>query len=600
MRVRYAVIATLLALLGAVVPAQAATPAIGYTVTTLHVSTIIGPNDDISCDVVADLYLPDTATPETPAPAILTTHGFGRSKDDASQQAIGRTFAAQGYVVLSYSGLGFGGSGCKITLDDPDWDGKAGSQLVDFLAGERAATNGTRLDQVRLDAPGDPRVGMIGGSYGGQIQFAVAGIDHRVDALIPIITWNDLAYSLAPNNTSFTSGVTYATPGVHKKEWTSLFFAGGITDGVTGAQYDPNRLVGCPNFTDDACAAKAELDALGYPNASTLALARHASVASYTAGISTPTLLVQGQADTLFNLQEAAATYRALAARNVPVAMIWQSWGHSNGTPAAGEMDMSPDGLQTSYLGQRFLAWFDHYLKGLPTDIGPRFSYFKDWISYSGNAVAAYGTADAYPVGRAQALYLSGDASLVADSTGIRVGSQSYENAPGGLATSYSETSAVQGSLVPDPLAVPFDTPGTFAAWTSPPLATDLVTVGVPTLDVRLDSPAAALTQNGGPAGQLVVFTKLYDVAPDGTITLQHRLVSPVRVADVTRPMRIELPGAVQRWPAGHRIRIVLAASDAAYAGNEAVLPVTVRTILDSPPVLRLPVLGPPIRFASS
>jgi hypothetical protein len=117
--------------------------------------------------------------------------------------------------VLSYSGLGFGGSGCKITLDDPDWDGKAARQLVDYLAGTRPDSSGQILDVIRLDRPGDPRVGMIGGSYGGQVQFAVAGIDHRVDALIPLITWNDLGYALAPNN-----GGT--GPGVHKKEWTSL------------------------------------------------------------------------------------------------------------------------------------------------------------------------------------------------------------------------------------------------------------------------------------------------------------------------------------------------------------------------------------------
>ena len=66
-------------------------------------------------------------------PAILTTNGFGGSKDD--QAGIGKAFAGRGYVVLSYSGLGFGGSGCKITLDDPDWDGKAGRQLVSYLGG---------------------------------------------------------------------------------------------------------------------------------------------------------------------------------------------------------------------------------------------------------------------------------------------------------------------------------------------------------------------------------------------------------------------------------------------------------------------------------
>ncbi|WP_211588530.1 CocE/NonD family hydrolase [Allorhizocola rhizosphaerae] len=559
-------------MVAALLPAADTAP--DHTVTTVHVKTVVGPHDSAVCDVVADLYLPHTATPDNPAPAILTTHGFGGAKDDASQRATGRAFAAQGYVVLSYSGLGFGGSGCKITLDDPAWDGKAARQLVDYLAG---------TGKVRLDGPGDPRVGMIGGSYGGQAQFAAAGIDPRIDALIPLITWHDLAYSLAPNNSG-------DAPGVHKKVWTSLFFAEGINDGVTGAQYDPARLVGCPNFTDEVCVGKAQLEVLGYPTPGTTALTRRVSVASYIERISAPTLLVQGQADTLFNLNEAARTYAALAERSVPVKMIWQSWGHSQGTPAPGELDLSPEGLHTSYLGRRFLAWFDHYLKGLPTDTGPRFAYHRDWSN-------SYAGSESYPVGRPQSLHLSGDASLVESAHAVRAGSQAYANAAGGVPTSYSETSALQGNRVPDPLAVPFDAPGTFAAWTSRPLASELVTVGVPTLDIRLESPAAALTQRLGPAGQLVLFAKLYDVAPDGTISLRHRLISPVRVADVTEPLRIELPGIAQRWPAGHRIRLVLAASDAAYAGNATVLPVTVRLGPDRPGVLHLPVVGGPARF---
>ena len=134
-------------------------------------------------------------------------------------------------MVLAYTGLGFPDSGCKITLDDPDYDGKAGKQMVDVLAGTRSYTeNGAskRLHVVAQESPGDPRVGMIGGSYGGQIQYAVAEQDKRVDALIPIITWNDLSYSLAPNNTDLARGVTYRTPGVGKREWVDLFFGVGL------------------------------------------------------------------------------------------------------------------------------------------------------------------------------------------------------------------------------------------------------------------------------------------------------------------------------------------------------------------------------------
>jgi ABC-2 type transport system ATP-binding protein len=594
MRSRFAVLLALAIGLSVASAVPAVRAEAAYRMTTLHLDVLVGPRDDTHCDVVADLYVPATATKADPAPAVLTTHGFGGAKDDSTQVATAQGLVSHGYVVLSYSGLGFGGSGCKITLDDPDWDGKAGRQLVDFLGGTKTAVDGTRIDVVRLDAPGDPRVGMIGGSYGGQIQFAVAGIDPRVDALIPIITWNDLAYSLGPNNTGFTHGVTYATEGVHKKEWTTLFFALGILDGVSGAQYDPSRLIGCPNFTNEACVTKAELDLLGYTTADGLELARHASVSSYADRVKAPTLLVQGQADTLFNLQEAAATYRTLDAQSTPVKMIWQSWGHSQGTPAPGELDLSGSGLEDTYLGQRFLAWFDHWLKDSPVDTGPRFAYFRDWVSYQGNAAPAFGSAAGFPVGRMQPLYLSGTSDLVTSAGAVHSGSQSYANTPGGLPTSYSETSALQGSTIPDASTPPSDTPGTFAAWTSAPLAGDIVTVGVPTLDVRLHSPAAALTQAAGPGGHLMLFAKLYDVAPDGTVTLQHRLIAPVRVPDVTKPVHIELPGVVQRWPAGHRIRLVLAASDAAYAGNTAVLPVTVTTGAAEPGVLRLPVVDAP------
>src|SRR5438552_9663947 len=137
--------------------APAATVTAGYTVRTIHVATLVGPRDDTPCDVVADLYLPDSASPRRRVPAILTTNGFGGAKDDANQAATGRAFAAHGYAVLSYSGLGFGGSGCKITLDDPDWDGKAARQLVDYRAGLRPDTSGHGLHMIRLDGPGDPR-----------------------------------------------------------------------------------------------------------------------------------------------------------------------------------------------------------------------------------------------------------------------------------------------------------------------------------------------------------------------------------------------------------------------------------------------------------
>ena len=156
---------------------------------------------------------------------------------------------------------------------------------------------------------------MIGGSYGGQVQYAVAMQDQRVDALIPIITWNDLEYSLAPNNADLTGGVQTATPGVAKKQWVGLFFGGGIVDGVDDAQVDPTRNVGCPNFADEVCPAAASLNTLGYPDAGTQAIAARSSVATYLERVLAPTLLVQGQKDTLFNLGRRSPPTAASSAR---------------------------------------------------------------------------------------------------------------------------------------------------------------------------------------------------------------------------------------------------------------------------------------------
>ncbi len=149
-------------------PARAATT---VSVSSKTIDVTVGPAGSREvCTVVYDLYRPSTATTQHRKPAILTTNGFGGSKDD--QADLGRAFARRCYVVLSYSGLGFGGSDCKITLDDPDWDGQAAQQLVTYLGGGRRANDGSRVTYVRRDRVShdgrhrthDPRVGMVGGS----------------------------------------------------------------------------------------------------------------------------------------------------------------------------------------------------------------------------------------------------------------------------------------------------------------------------------------------------------------------------------------------------------------------------------------------------
>jgi len=602
----------LVPVVGTTSPATAAAAASAlYTVVPLSFSTTVGPDDDQKCTVVGDLYLPKG---KTTGAALLTTNGFGGSKNDGGTQgnaSFAKQYASRGYVALSYSGLGFGGSGCLIELDDPAWDGKAGDQLAQFLGGRKGIA--TRTDtKAPYDLPAglvrtqgdanryDPVLGMIGGSYGGEIQFATAKYG-RVDALVPQITWNDLSYSLAPNNTSQQRtatrprSVTYATPGTEKVGWTTLFFAIGFGQPVLNQ--DLSTLIAqvammqsaCPNFDMRACTAKADLDADGAPNADTLAFARHASVATYLDDIKAPVLLSQGQSDTLFNLQESIATYSALKARGVDVKMVWQKWGHSDSKPAPGELDAqrAPD---ASYLGKMYAQWFDHYLLGTAPAPALDIEYFRDYVPYKGataaDAAKAYAQSPGYPVAPTSRFYLSGTDALTADAGAVKDGQSSFASVvPAGAPSSYSEIPVLaQDKPV-------FDAPGTFAKFTTKPLSKSIDIVGVPAVTVKLSSATFAASSSFGAPGQLVLFVKLYDTAPNGTVVLQHRLVAPARIASFDKPVRIELPGVVQKVPAGHTLSLVLAASDSGHRGNTLAGDVTVQTTKAAPGVLELPIL---------
>ena len=152
-------------------------------------------------------------------------HGFGGSKDTIASDA--RDLAEHGFVVLAYSARGFGRSTGQIALDSLDYEIPDARALVSWLA---------QQPQVLLDAPGDPRVGVTGASYGGALSLMLAGTDKRIDAVAPLITWNDLSAALFPNaidtrtSSAGTPADANAAPdGVFKKSWAASLMASVIS-----------------------------------------------------------------------------------------------------------------------------------------------------------------------------------------------------------------------------------------------------------------------------------------------------------------------------------------------------------------------------------
>ncbi|MGW4478949.1 CocE/NonD family hydrolase [Rhodococcus triatomae] len=599
MRTTTTLFGTFVVIAGAVLlPAGAAQadPA-GFTTSSIFLDATVGPDGTRHCNVEADLYVPDEASAANPVPAVLTTHGFGQTKD--AQAPTAEFLAARGYVVLAYSGLGFGGTGCKVTIDSPDPDGQAAQDLVSFLGGadgiafEDAAH--TRpvpgLDSVVRDTvaqdgrtlPNDPRVGMVGGSYGGAIQFAAAAVDPRIDAIVPMITWNDLTYSLAPNSAEATVGVSGAIPGATKTSWASIFSAAGVTaPGSAGYRSDPTKLLGCPNFADATCGALVTSYTQGFPDPQAVDFLRSASVASYVDRIHTPTLLIQGAEDTLFNLNEATATFEALQRRGVEVKMIWQQRGHSSGGDASllagGTTRPDPD---TQYTTARYLDWFEHHLGDSTGDTGPTFAYHQDWVGSDVDSADSYATAEAPEVGTDTVLYLSADGRLVADSGDIRPGARTLSTPAGGMVQG-STPSNIQVAPGPRPETQPA---GSFVEWTGAALDAPVDVVGTPTATLRISTP----TPVTGNADAVVVFAKLYDVAPDGSATLINGHVAPVRIVDPAAPVRITLPAIVHRFDAGHSVRLVVSGSDSNFRGG--LVPRDVIVAADAGQQLALPVV---------
>ncbi|HXM54838.1 MAG TPA: alpha/beta fold hydrolase [Candidatus Dormibacteraeota bacterium] len=492
----------------------------GYDVESRTITVLTGPGGDTPVALDTTYYRPRGASAAHPVAAVLLAHGFGATKDSVAADA--RDLADRGYAVLTWTAEGFGRSGGQVHVDSPDWEVTDARRLLDWLAAR---------PEVMRDGPDDPRVAAVGGSYGGALALLLAGYDRRVDAIVPEITWNDLAGAFLPEATG-------AGPqqGVFKKAWAGLFFSSAGT-GVA----DP----ACGRFARDVCAAYLSVATTGRATAEQLALFRRSSPATVLDRIRAPALLIQGQADSLFPLSEADANARGIAAAGTPVRVAWYTGGHDGGPGPQADQDRL-----------RFLTvqWLDHYLLDRGDPPGTSFTYSRAaGIDATTNGVASIAySAGAYPG-------LSGQATTAVAVAGPP---QPAANPAGGTPAALSSLPGVPRGLGSVAGGAVREVPGQHADFVSAPLASTVDVVGAPTVQVRAASPS----------GEAVLFVKLYDVDPKAGPALPDGLVAPVRLTGLpasianARPVTVTLPAIVHEFQRGHRLAVVVATSDQAYA----------------------------------
>ena len=230
----------------------------------------------------------------------------------------------------------------------------------------------------------DPRVGMVGGSYGGQVQFAVAGIDPRVDTIVPIITWNDLSYSLAPNNTELhhpgRPGRALRHAG-HREGRLDLACSSASASPTASSTPRPTRSATSAARTSPTGPAPPRRRWTRWatrPRTPSTSPGTPACRRTST-GSASPPCWCRARTTRCSTCRRRSATYRALRAQGTPVKMIWQSWGHSGGgAPAPGELDMAHP--RASYEGRRIATGSTTTSRTAASAPDRGFAYFRDWV----------------------------------------------------------------------------------------------------------------------------------------------------------------------------------------------------------------------------
>jgi pimeloyl-ACP methyl ester carboxylesterase len=256
----------------------------------------------LACSVTT----PDGSPPTGGWPGVMLFHGLGGKHQDVEPIATG-FLAPAGYASIACDARGHGASPCCWALAAPP----VVQDVKDLFA----------YFTTRPDVS-DTQIGALGISLGGGTIWNAATSGVPFKALVPVITWTNLQTALAPQGFAKLGLVLYLSGLVPQAMWSPILTAAaaaltaGNTTGPGGVDWNANQSI------------------------------------QKLQGFSTPTLMVQGRHDFLFDIDQVLATYTLLQG---PKRLYLGDVGHA---PAP-----NPTAEQPYYFGLA-VKWFDRYLKG--------------------------------------------------------------------------------------------------------------------------------------------------------------------------------------------------------------------------------------------
>lgn len=276
--------------------------------------------------------------------------------------------APLGFNVITWDPRGEWASGGILQLDNPFYEGRDVSALIDW------ADANTPL----LNEGGDPDIAMMGGSYGGAIQLTT--VDPRIDSIVPSIAWNSLNEALYPTS-------------VFKTAWANALALALLGTGASSLDRVNSQIT----------QALITGNLFGFISETAQAVLSSSGPTALLTKLSIPTFYNQGTADALFPLQQAIQNAQTqleenpfFAGANADlVKMLWFCGGHGVCTTQTAAQQTA----QATVFFLENMVWVNNYtkdyLQGIP-QIKPVLDTFIgltapfQWWDQNGTALASY------------------------------------------------------------------------------------------------------------------------------------------------------------------------------------------------------------------